>query len=157
MTEILFQENGVIGPEAISKEEDLEPIDGFIIDPPLDDRRCEVCGRHIKELKSFGGPGDPVVGDFTGRLLVWRYRRLAPYDQEAQKTWAEAEKEVQDPDDTLPWLINKYGKKKAEQIHFLVQAYDSVDASWECRDCIVLDDTGYFEKLRQRYQEQGNE
>ena len=33
-------------------------------------RRCDCCGRSIRELKLFGGPGDALVGDFTGPFLM---------------------------------------------------------------------------------------
>jgi hypothetical protein len=75
----------------------------------------------------------------------------------AEKAWQEAEKEVQNPMDCLPWLITKYGKEKAEQFSLSLQAYGLTGASWECRDCIFLDLDEYFEKHRQRYQEHGNE
>jgi len=66
------------------------------INPPPSDGRCECCRRHVSELKPFGGPGDPLVGDFSGALLVKHFRCICGEGQ--------------------------------------------VDASWECRDCFVLDD-----------------
>lgn len=46
------------------------------LNPPPVDNRCECCGRHISELKPFGGPGDPLVGDFSGAFLVKHFRDL---------------------------------------------------------------------------------
>lgn len=48
------------------------------INPPPRDEKCECCRRHIKDLKPFGGRGDPLVGDFTGALLVKTFREGAP-------------------------------------------------------------------------------
>jgi hypothetical protein len=35
-------------------------------------------------------------------------------------------------------LEDKYGKEKVEQAFFYEQAHNTVGASWECRDCIIL-------------------
>jgi len=48
------------------------------INPPPMNKRCECCGRHIKDLKPFGGKGDPLVGDFKGALLVKTFRESVP-------------------------------------------------------------------------------
>ena len=29
--------------------------------------KCYICDKDENELKPFGGPGDPLVGDFTGQ------------------------------------------------------------------------------------------
>jgi hypothetical protein len=87
MTQKLFEGNGVISLGAISKEEDLTPTHRISISGPPADGRCNVCGKHITELKPFGGPGDPLVGDFTGELLVKTWRSAGPYDEEAEKQW----------------------------------------------------------------------
>lgn len=148
MTEILPW--GSLG--AVSKEEDLNlrPTCGFSINPPPGDGRCDVCGRHMSELKPFGGPGDPLVGDFSGELLIKRFRLDWPQDEEAEKAWEEAEKARKDPgsDDTLPWFIAKCGKEKGTKFYWSGQ--NTISASWECRECIVLDDDEYFQKIKQR-------
>jgi hypothetical protein len=143
---------------AISKEEDLKLSRRFQINPPPEDGCCDVCGRHMSELTPFGGPGDPLLGDFSGELLVKIWRRMGPYDEKAHKAWQEAEAQTGaiGLDEVLPWLITKYGKERAEKISLLVEAWDQTGASWECRDCIILDDDEYFEKLNQRYQERRN-
>jgi len=56
------------------------------LNPPPDDNRCECCGRHIRELKPFGGPGDPLVGDFNGAFLVKHFRDLCGVGQ-ADTCW----------------------------------------------------------------------
>ena len=48
------------------------------INPPPQDGRCEVCGKHASEVKPFGGPGDPLVGDFTGARLLKNFRNIFP-------------------------------------------------------------------------------
>jgi hypothetical protein len=63
MTQILFDENGILTLRSISKEEDLNPKRRIIINGPPSDGRCQVCGRHMNELTPFGGPGDPLVRD----------------------------------------------------------------------------------------------
>lgn len=145
---------------AVSKEEDLEPKGSFIINGPPSDGRCEVCGRHMSELKPFGGPGDRLVGDFSGELLVKIWRREGPYDEESEKAWEEAEKATEgtpESNDLHPWFIGKYGKEKRERLFFGGMLSSSSRSSWECRDCIILDEDEYFEKLSQTYKKQGNE
>ena len=161
MTQILFEENGVVSLGAVSKEEDLERPCRFFINAPPSDGRCDVCGRHMSELKPFGGPGDPLVGDFTGELLVKKFRYDWPPDEEAERAWDEAARaypELAGGGDLLSWLMDKYVEEKGRWMY----AYEAchrpgVSKSWECRDCIVLDDDEYFGKLDQRYQEHGNE
>jgi hypothetical protein len=99
----------------------------FVINPPPQDHRCEVCGRHISELKPFGGRGDPLVGDFTGAFLVKRFRTVA----------------LRLTDEQMDDYRKKHGDKYAEAYD---QAMNTAEASWECRDCIVLSAEDYFKK-----------
>lgn len=48
------------------------------INPPPEDGRCNICRRHVSELKAFGGPGDPVLGDYSGAKLVKNFREDYP-------------------------------------------------------------------------------
>lgn len=109
-------------------EEEHGSMKRYVINPPPADKRCECCGRRISELGSFGGAGDPVVGDFTGALLVKRWRLgfppMSPHEREELK------------------------KKSGEEADVWLQLEGSVGASWECRDCIVLSDQEYFERRR---------
>ena len=107
----------------------------IIINGPPEDRRCECCGRHITELQPFGKEGDPLVGNFEGALLVKTFRAMAPRDMIAERKlktlktsedWEELEKE---------------DKKEFENLSFYDQLRSTVEASWECRDCIILDDS----------------
>jgi hypothetical protein len=135
--------------DRVKYEDYLKLKPGKNINPPPPDGRCDCCGRHISELKPFGGPGDPLVGDFTGAFLVKGYRSLGSYDEEAEKAFEEAERcyKADGFDRIIDWMIDKYGRKEAIGIDCAVQAPHSVGSSWECRDCIVLDDEEYFEKL----------
>lgn len=108
-------------------------------------RKCSVCGRDISELKPFGGPGDPAVGDFSGELLLKTWRPLAPYDEPLARAWEEAVKAVE-WDGIMPWFISNYGEL-ARFIFVFIHFNHSSSKSWECRNCIVLDDEEYFEKI----------
>jgi len=149
MSEVIFNENGVISMGSIDGEEDLKLRPGDNINPPPSDGRCDCCGRHISELKPYGKAGDPLVGDFNGALLVKGFRGAGPYDEEAELAISEAERcyETDGFDDPLEWMIDKFGKKKAEGFCFTSEAYHCVGPSWECRDCMCLGDNEYFEKL----------
>jgi hypothetical protein len=157
MTEIIFDKNGILNLGAISREEDLNPQARIVINGPPSDGRCEVCGRHISELSPFGGPGDPLAGDFSGELLVKIFRPDGPYDAEAEEAWEKAQKLTNDGDDPLPWFIATYGEDKGKRLYWAGQLHGSIGKSWECRNCAIMDDDEYFEKLNQRYQERGNE
>jgi len=104
MSEFIIKENGITSLGSIDGEEDLKTRPGININPPPKDGRCYCCGRHVSELKPFGGPGDPLVGDFTGAYLIKKFRSFG----------------------------------------------GCASSSWECRDCAVLDEDEYHEKLRQR-------
>lgn len=155
--------------DTVNNQEDLKRPTGTIrINPPPEDGRCEVCGRHINELKPFGGRSNPLVGDFTGALLIKKFRPAGPYNEEAVKAWEGYEKECQvvvkseqpiadginhieyeEREEPLHWFIAKFGKNKGEELYWMGLAYGQVGASWECRDCFVLELDKYFEKLSQ--------
>jgi hypothetical protein len=168
MTQIFFNKNGVISLEAVSKEEDLIPTGRIIINCPPRDGRCDVCGRHMSELTPFGGPGDPLVGDFSGELLVKKFKPAGPYNGEAMKAWEEYEEECpmvvkserpvadgishieyEEREEPLHWFIATFGNDKGQELYLAGLAYSQVGPSWECRDCSVLDLDEYFEKLSQ--------
>ena len=46
------------------------PAQGTVVRPPPGDLRCEVCQRAPDEVPPFGGPGDPLAGDYSGAILV---------------------------------------------------------------------------------------
>lgn len=101
----------------------------IIINPPPNDNRCECCGKHAKDVKPFGKAGDPLVGDFNGALLVKTFRPMAL--------------ELFGKD-----LENYKKKLTEEQFFFYEQLVNTVGASWECRDCIILNREEYFRKRK---------
>ena len=110
----------------------------------------------MNELKPFGGPGDPVAGDFSGELLVRTYRANLPTDLEAEKAWEEASKSLKGATqgkDFLPWFIANYGEEKGKSLYEYGVVGQTISASWECRDCIALDEDEYFEKINQTWGE----
>ena len=120
------------------------------INPPPEDGRCECCGRHINELKPFGGPGNPLVGDFKGAILVKGFRYDFP--------------EVENPFDISDCLekngsldenkfIKKYGEKELSRYILIESMEGQVSPSWECRDCIVLDTKEHYERLEKALEE----
>jgi len=103
----------------------------IFINPPPQDKRCECCRKHISELKPFGHAGDPLVGDFNGALLVKTFRTMALKLNEIQE--------------------EEYKKRiTEEQFNFYEQLSCTVEASWECRDCIILEDEEYFKKRSEK-------
>ena len=51
---------------------------GILINPPPQDGKCMICGRHVRELEAFGGAGDPLLGDFSGAKLIKMWREDYP-------------------------------------------------------------------------------
>jgi hypothetical protein len=151
MEEIIIQTDRVISLRSIDGEEDLKPKKGVIrVNPPPADGKCNCCERHLNELKPFGKAGDPPEGNFDGALLVKTYRRAFPepnaeIQEIIERFFGNCETEA-DYESADSRLIREYGKKDAEDIRFLIST-SHVGASWECRDCIVLDMDEYFEKL----------
>ncbi len=166
MEELTFNKSGDLSSIG---EEDLNPKCNITIDPPPADGRCEVCGRHITELEPFGGSG-AVNRDLLGR----NWRHMGPYDAKAERAWAEYQKEnsplakIEQPiagevsraecdqvEDPLQWFVNKFGDEEGQRLFWSVEAYAFICASWECRDCFLLGDDEYLEKIKQRPQERG--
>lgn len=50
------------------------PTQGTIVRPPPGRLQCEVCQRTPGEVPPFGGPGEPLQGDYSGAVLVKRRR-----------------------------------------------------------------------------------
>lgn len=126
------------------------------INPPPRSGRCQCCGKHISELKPFGGKGDPLVGDFTGSLLVKNFRALEGRYEKYEKILAKVQKRVEeeskrDYEDFEKFLIEEVGEEKAQEVLFYDQVVNTVEASWECRDCIVLDGSEFYDKRLQGY------
>jgi hypothetical protein len=157
MTEILINENGNISLASISRKQDLVLGLGTNLNPPPEDGRCECCGRHMSELKPFGKSGDPLVGDFEGALLVKNFREAGFNDEEAQNFMRLAHEYYQfnEGEDSLCWLwkVSQHGEEEGASSCRIAKLCGNIVASWECRDCIVLDDAEYLEKLRQSHNE----
>jgi hypothetical protein len=115
---------------------------------PLPERGCGCCGRRLSELTPFQGCG-------ADGLLLKRKRGAGPYDEEAERAYREANNcfEAEGYTDPLDWMVAKYGKEEGERLELMVHAYSCVGSSWECRDCVGLDEDEYFERLRIRFQE----
>ena len=100
------------------------------INPPPANGCCDCCKKNISEITPFGKAGDPLVGDFDGSILVKTFRTMAP---------SLTDKEMQD-------YIKKNGEENG---NFYDQLMNTVEAAWLCRDCIILNDDDYFNKLKE--------
>ena len=148
MAKILIKEKRSISLGSVDSERDLKLRPGTNINPPPPDGRCDCCGKHISEVKPYGKAGDPLVGDFSGALLVKNFRPDGPYYEEVAKAVTEADKNYVDAGykEPLDWVINKYGTQKAEGMYYANMLYHQTSSSWECRECIILDEDEYFAK-----------
>jgi hypothetical protein len=143
--------------DRVKYEDYLNIKPGERIYPPLDDFKCNCCKRHILELRPFGGPGDPLDGDFTGSLLVKTRRSFGPYVEEAEKAVRKAERCYKSDgyDNYFDWMIDEYGKEEADRFDSAHFCYHDSLPRWECRDCIVLDTNKYHEKLDRTLEQLG--
>lgn len=152
MGEILIKTSRAISLGSIDGEEDLKPRPGLInLNAPPQDGRCDCCGRHINELKPFGKAGDPLVGDFDGALLVKMYRTALPEPnseiRDIYERFFGGCKTKADYERAESRMAREYGKKDANSIVCWISGSSQVGASWECRECVVLDIDEHFEKL----------
>ena len=132
-----------------TKEQILDALEDkkkISINPPPQNGNCECCGKNIKELKPFGKEGDPLVGNFDGALLVKTFRSMAMpiTDKKYLKIVGEYEKKGYKGFEDA--LIKRFGKEGTDQLLFKDQLANTVEASWECRDCIILNDKEYFNR-----------
>ena len=119
--------------------------------PPGSDWKCDCCGKHISELKPFVKAGDPLVGDFNGPLLVKRDRPMILWSEEALNKVHEAFKKCGDHERLEKWLIDKYGEEEGRSLYEVHRRGTPIKDSWECRDCIILDDYEYIEIVDSRW------
>ena len=153
----IFDNNGIVSFDSISSEDDLKLRPRININPPPSDGRCDCCGRHMGELKPFGGHGDPLDTDYTGALLVKTTAPLAPYIEEVEKAVLEAERCFKSDGfaSELDWMIDKFGKEKAEAFDYAHFYHHDGVHSWECRDCVVLNMDEYSEILKRKLERLG--
>lgn len=104
----------------------------LLINPPPTDRKCQRCGKHISELQPF------EEGQFKDALLAKTFRAMC---EEQYLEYDKILSEYQNLDnlegDNISELEAKYGKEKVEQAFFYDQLSNTVEASWECKDCII--------------------
>jgi hypothetical protein len=123
--------------------------------------RCDCCGRHINELKPFTKQEFPNIGANEGQFLIWRYRRMGPYNEESVEAWYEWYKVYDEfvgtgdnGKDSLTWMQLKYGKEKGEELYYADQFYATADKTNECKDCINLNADEYFETIKKRFEKE---
>ena len=153
MSEKIIQGNGITSLGSVDCQEDLELLPGMNINPPPRDGKCDCCGRNFSELKPFDASDDPFWDDFTGALLVKRWRSMGPYNEEADREFQDAKNRYKEEgfENEFDYLIHKHGPEEGKRLSGIIECYSQTGSSWECRDCFVLDITEYFEKYDQRY------
>jgi hypothetical protein len=151
MGQISIEDDETIYLESIDEEADLNLWPGLrIINPPPRDGRCKCCGRHLSNLSPFGKAGDPLEEDFEGALLVITSRPELPEPnaeiQEIDGRYFGSCKTRSDYARAIRRLDEDYGED-AQGITYWIEGASALWFSWECRDCIVLDNDEFFEKL----------
>jgi hypothetical protein len=132
MGEYFKKKEGACSLFTVAGEADLKLRPGLNFNPPPTNGSCDVCGRHISELKPFGLAGDPLAGDFDGVFLIKFFRPETYLGQEELDVIYESSE--RSPEDPNIWIVPDF------------EYYQGCEVSWECRDCIVMSDEEYFEK-----------
>ena len=101
-------------------------------------------------MKPYDIKADPSLTDSNGPLLVKTYRLIIRWSEEAHNAISEAVEKCGDTKNLEEWLIDKYGEEKGRSFYEVERIGSPIKDSWECRDCILLDDDEYFEKLKRR-------
>lgn len=97
---------------------------------------CFRCKKDSNELKPFGGPGDPLVGNFTGQKLVKTFRAL--YEGPDIEKYENILNKLDSTASNILELENEFGKEEVDNAFNYDQAKSTIGSSWECRDCIIL-------------------
>lgn len=110
------------------------------INPPPIDKKCQRCGKPISELQPFGKAGDPLVGNFEGAKLVKTFRSMneeQDFELDKINDFLSEIRNTKGWEEAIIQSEEKFGKEKTEQAMFYEQLSNTVEASWECRDCII--------------------
>ena len=148
------EKNNVTVLSGITGEEDLKPRPGIITNPLPEYARCHCCGKLISELKPYDNPEYP---EFIGTYLFKTYRSYLPYNEEAEQALDEAEANCKEGQSPSQWLIEKYGEYKGNALNIMGHGSSTYESSWECKDCVVLDDDEFFDKRWKSREDNNNE
>ena len=100
--------------------------------------RCMKCGKHVDELKPFGKEGDPLNGNFEGLKLVRRYRTMLEETIEKyEQILSEYKHDPETGTDNISELELKYGEENIDSAFLYDQLSNTIESSYECRDCII--------------------
>jgi hypothetical protein len=120
------------------EKEDLKPREDVIdTNPPPQEETCSCCRRPAEGtflIRQYR-PAHPPVQEFEMMLAeYWRYEDVVG-DEKAKRT-----------------MIEKYGKKRIDQMETYDEFTSSYGYSIECRDCACLDNTEFYEKMEKGLQ-----
>lgn len=112
------------------------------INPSPQDRKCECCKKHMNDIKPFGKEGDPLVGNFEGVKLLKNFRVMLPRSMVKYDIDKYMNNDVFDEEK----FIKENGKEELERFWMAEQLSSTIEASWECRDCFILNENDYYKK-----------
>jgi len=129
MDEYFIKTDEICSIFKVMGEADLKLRPGLNLNAPPADGKCQCCGRHITELKPFGNSSDPL---FCGAFLIKIFRPewfLGPAQLDVVYESSERL-----PDDPNVWVVPSF------------EFFNGCEVSWECCDCVGLNNTEYFKK-----------
>ena len=137
-------------------KENCQQSPGFLNNPPADGR-CNCCGKHLGELKPFSLMGQASRTGLEEVLLVKNMRPMASLNEEMDRILerfvgdcltAEDHKKAEER------LNEVFGKETAEDLLLYYNASILSTISWECRECIDLDNEAYCEMRDARHSQE---
>jgi len=141
MEKVLFEGNRIISLGSVDGEEDLKPKGVININPPPMDGSCDCCGRARSELKHFSN----IDGDLC-RKTFRPYGLVTDVVHDINVEFFDKCITHEDYQKAEENLVQKYGEIKAGRIMNLKYAAGHLHRSFECMDCICLNDFQYFER-----------
>jgi hypothetical protein len=138
--------------EGSNNEERYQLFPGFSPNPP-DDGRCMCCGKRLSELKPFSRIGQHSGMDIEGVLLVKKVRPTALATKEVDdilEGFCDDRLTAEDQEKAEERQIELLGKEVVDDLLVYYDSDSLLMDSWECLECIGLDDEAYRAMLASR-------
>ena len=131
---------------------EINPNPVFKSDPPNPVSGCPICGRTLDELKPDRKPGEYLVGFFDGAVIARGARGISPPpDDKTQEIYDQFFgncKTSEEHEEAEKRLIEEYGEEDAKIIRGRVEAFGYTSKSFQCWDCMALNEYEFAEKIK---------
>jgi hypothetical protein len=106
---------------------------------------CDRCGKHMEELQTYGGPGDPCGVDLTGARLVKIYHPISPPPSDEEMDLLHRRSGgMAGSGNVVDKLAKEIGESAAKDLLNRYELAGIEDSVWLCRDCILFEENAHF-------------